>query len=57
MTQVCTGSRYTSVVFAAEIKLSDEEIADAQGNRRRAVQNEIAHTGAVVLALQEDTDA
>lgn len=40
---------YTSVVFTAEIKLADWEISEAGGDRRCAVQSEVAHTGAVVL--------
>ena len=46
-------SDYTSVTFRAEIKLSAEEIADAGGDARQAVQAEVAHTGAVVLEVEE----
>ena len=46
-------SDYTSITFRAEIKLSAEEIADAGGDVRQAVQTEVTHTGAVVLEVEE----
>lgn len=46
---VMTG--YTTVIFAAEIKLSAEEVAEADGNVTQAVQNEIGHTGAAVIKV------
>lgn len=43
-------SNTTRIAFEAEITLTDDEI-DGQGGLERAVQNEIGHTGAVLVRI------
>lgn len=43
-------SNTTRIEFEAEITLTDDEI-DGQGGLEQAVQNEIGHTGAVLVRI------
>lgn len=44
---------FIAVVFRAEIKLTPEDIKAAGGDQAQAVQNEIGHTGAQVIDVDE----
>lgn len=41
----------TQVTFLASIRISKQEIVDADGNVAQAIQNEIGHTGASVIEI------
>lgn len=46
-------SESIEVVFDAQLKLTREEIEEAGGDLAQAVQNQIGHTGAQVIEIDD----